>query len=523
MRALPKRIFASVLASTMIGCGGGSSGGSGGGVDNAVSVTPTTPENLDTSCDEATFPSLALTNCEVGNYARTLEATTEQLDVAFGVRVAEQMVTNLANFTQRALDDPSWLSPLSGNTPVTPVCASWDLHCVGDPFRYPEADGPDGAGFYENEAHVQPVVFYDRDCARLSGRVWMPRNADEGRLPAVVITPGSFQATETAYWWLAQRLVRGGYMVMTFDARGQGMSDFQTPSFQQGSNLNGKVFWEGQVDAIDFILSSPEQPYIHDQNCADSYPTISNNHNPFYENLDPNRLGIAGHSLGAIGVSVVQGYGGEGAAPWPGTQTTENPVKVAVALDSLVTPDVEGFAPASNLGLSNELTQIVIDAGIQAEAPAFNANVPALSFAADYAVAPITYLTPPDPQGHKQVFDVWTAADQAIYVISFQGTTHFDFSLFLAAPATSWCADTSTGACRGSWGREAIEYYSLAWFDRWLKQAGEAGYDDADARLVDDAGEHGATKMSFYFESARNFVDRGGKRQRCDNIRAGCL
>ena len=52
-----------------------------------------------------------------------------------------------------------------------------------------------------------PVVFYDRDCARISGRVWAPR-AGQARLPGVVIEPGAGQAPETAYWWMAQALVR---------------------------------------------------------------------------------------------------------------------------------------------------------------------------------------------------------------------------------------------------------------------------------------------------------------------------
>jgi len=62
--------------------------------------------------------------------------------------------------------------------------------CASDPFRYPSAPGPDGATFYENEAEVIPVVFYDQDCVRLSGRVWMPRNGS-GPFPGVVIQKGS--------------------------------------------------------------------------------------------------------------------------------------------------------------------------------------------------------------------------------------------------------------------------------------------------------------------------------------------
>ena len=33
-----------------------------------------------------------------------------------------------------------------------------------------------------------------------------------------------------ASWWFSQALVRAGYVVLTFDPRGQGRSDQQTPT-----------------------------------------------------------------------------------------------------------------------------------------------------------------------------------------------------------------------------------------------------------------------------------------------------
>ena len=107
-------------------------------------------------------------------------------------------------------------------------------------------------------------------------------------------------------------------------------------------------------------------------------------------------------------------------------------------------------------------------------------------------------------------------------MIGVQGTTHFDFSQLPTFPSSSWCADSSTAACKGGWGLPSITYYSLAWFDRWLKKRGEPGHADADQRLVDDAGPEGAVKLSFRYRSARDYPDRSGKRQRCEDIRAGC-
>jgi hypothetical protein len=77
-------------------------------------------------------------------------------------------------------------------------------------------------------------------------------------------------------------------------------------------------------------------------------------------------------------------------------------------------------------------------------------------------------------------------------------------------------------ACEGGWAHPSIIYYAVAWFDRWLKKPGEAGYTDADARLLNDAGPQGAVKMSFHFRSARDFPNHSGVREHCENIRTGC-
>lgn len=501
------------------GCGGGGSGNTAANPTQGP-VQPTTAV-VDRSCDAAAYPSLEWTQCEAQNFAKTGEAPAEQVAPAFVARLAEQSTANTAEWTQRAADDPSWLLLPSGNTPLLPLCTTYGLQCAGDPFRYASATGADGAPFYADTAEVTPVLFYDRECARLSGRVWKPRGAS-GALPNIVIVNGSVQAPETVYWFAAQALVRAGYAVMTFDPRGQGRSDQQTPSGEQGSNANATVFWEGLVDAIDFFRSHPTTPYPHNASCAASYPTPMTAFNPIHAALDPQRLGIAGHSLGAIGVSIVQGYDAPGAATWPGVMDATNPVQVAVGWDSLTTPDGEGFAPSENLPLPPELAAALQTIGTQGARPAFGPRVPALSFHADYGLVPTPYLMPPDPEGHKLPFDAWVAAGLPTMSLTFAGTTHFDYSLIPTFPSTSWCPDTSSGACVGGWGNPAIRHYTLAWFDRFLKQPGEAGYASADSRLLDDGGAQGMTKLSFRFRSARAFTDRGGFAQRCEDIRAGC-
>lgn len=436
---------------------------------------------------------------DAANVAKTTEGPLEQAsNPVFLQRWSTQSTLNFADWTLRSVEDPSWLLTPSLNTPLTPLCSTWSLQCAGDPFRYPEAPGPDGAAFYEGEAEVIPVVFYDRECARLSGRVWAPRNGLNG-LPGIVIENGSIQAPEPLYWWAAQMLVRAGYVVMTFDPRGQGRSDQQTPDGAQGSNANSAVFWEGLVDAIDFFRSDERRHYPHNRSCADTYPTAVTAFNPHARRIDPQRLGLAGHSLGATGVSVVQSYGAPGAEPWPGLLDQANPVDVIVAWDALRGPGGGGFG----------------------ESPAVVARVPAMGQTSEYGFTPLPALDgPPDPEAHKVAFEGWQSAGVPVFQFTIQGSSHFEWSLIPTFPSSSWCADTSANTCAGGWGRPMAEHYTLAWFDRWLKQPGEPGYADADARLLADTDWR--ERYSFYHRSARNFPTRTGHRQRCLDIRAGC-
>ena len=108
------------------------------------------------------------------------------------------------------------------------------------------------------------------------------------------------------HWWAAQSLVEAGYVALTFDVRGQGRSDFTAPGGQPGTDLDPTVFYREMVDAIDFLQSSPEQPYPHDAVCGDVYPTNTAPHNPFAAVTDGQRIGLAGHSTGGYSVAVVQ-------------------------------------------------------------------------------------------------------------------------------------------------------------------------------------------------------------------------
>lgn len=553
---MSKKHLAWLAVVALTGCGSESSAPAAATRGESVAHGPSAAGDavsdaaVDLTCDQAVFPSVLWSQCEATNFARSLEAPTEQLgNPAFMAQLARQSAANTNAYLQRAILDPSWLlasnptldallaatltnpaqlaQVLQGasgslasanapglalplNAPLTPLCTLYALQCAGDPFRYPEASGKDGADFYATEADVRSVVFYDRGCARVTGQVWAPRTVTQ-RLPAVVIENGSIQASQPLYWFMAQRLVRSGYVVMTFDPRGQGRSDMQTPTGEQGGNAMPSVFTDGLVDAIDFFRSTPEQRYPWNDQCRGSYPTAVNAYNPLNGRVDPDRLGIAGHSAGAFGVSVVQGFDAAGAKPWPGQLDTRNPVDVAVAWDTLVAGD----APLS----------------LVSQGAAAVPRVPAMNFSSEYyspgagtlaALTAAPFTSPPDPEAHKAAYKAFVQAGVPAYSLTIAGSTHFDFSQLATFPATSWCPRVEQGRCTGGWASGVIESYTVAWFDRWLKQPGDVGFADADARLTNDKGAQGRTKLSWHFRSARDFPRRDGSQARCADIRAGC-
>ncbi len=512
-----------LLASALMACGDGSSpaSNSAAGSNDAApaaslpligTLTAASPD--DPACGTYPDASPEFAACELKNYARVTEAPREEAtNPVFLQRLQEQSLANLQSYLERIAADPSYL-PLSAggaslNTPVTPLCATWGLQCAGDPFRYPGVDP-----FYEREAVVEPVTYYDRDCARISGRVWRPKNAT-GQLPTVVIENGSVQAPEPLYWWMAQALVRSGYAVMTFDPRGQGRSDQQTPMGGQGSNANSAVFWEGLVDAIDFFRSTPAKPYPHNSSCEGTYPTVVTAFNPQHMVQDRERLGIVGHSLGAIGVSIVQGYGGAGADPWPGKMDAANPVDVAVAWDGLLAPN-----GTSAGGAAGNVPGVTGLASMGSTYPKFAPRVPSMGQNGEYGLTPIPFTQTPAKDAHLTPFKAWQAAGVPVFDFTIRGSSHYEWSLLPTFPATSWCPEVKDGRCVGGWGRPMAEHYSLAWLDRWLKRSGETGFADADARLLAD-GEF-LPRFSFYFQSARDFPMRNGQRARCADVLAGC-
>lgn len=549
-----------VFSATIVGLSGCGSDGE----NSVASTTASSQTQLTTSareCDSAPYPSALWTKCEADNYAMISQAPLEGLDLDFQAAVLAQSQVALTDYLQRLVQDPSYLpvaSPLlkgltnpenlpsvlqntvntllNGltsnpaslvqlplNTPILTECSTLAGPCVGDPFRYPNAQGPNGRSFFEQEAIVEQVTFYDSQCARLSGTLWRPKSSSD-KLPGVVFEVGSVGAPETLYRWLPQLLVRNGYVVFTFEVRGQGLSDFATPTGELGTNINPKVFWTNFVDAIDFFRSSPQKPYPNELSCAGTYPTSTATHNPFFDSVDLERLGIAGHSLGAIGATAVQGYDAPGADPWPGKLDAQNPVDVAVMFDGLLDP--RGVRFGGTIGplevLLPELLGEVATVLLLREFPNVGPRVPAMGQSSEYGLPAVPFIAPPDPEFHKVSFKTWQDAGIDVFEFTTRGSTHLDWSHVPPLIGTSFCPNPQDDVCENGFSLPMFEHYTVAWFDRWLKEPGEIGFESADARLLDDAGQQGADKMSFRFRSARDFTDRSQNRQRCEDIRSGC-
>ena len=358
------------------------------------------------------------------------------------------------------------------------LCAEHNDGCAGDVRMYDW--GEQGLGF------VQEIQFVNRNGSTISGHVWaaFPRDGEAtGRRPAISITNGSVQAPEELYWHAAQTLAQHGYVVLTWDPQGQGRSDafgagatmFRGFPAQQAPN-----FFEGTEEALDFLLSTPDAPYepraaegSNAEAAAKQERRVASGHadahNPLHGIVDPERIGIAGLSLGASAVS--------------GVGTDDQRVDAIVAWDNLRAP-AEGSAP----------------------------RVPALGISNDYGLTPTPFTEDPDPQAKNAAFAAYRAAGVDSMQVNIRGGTHYE---------SSYIPNPAFGATLR--GIDLVGWYTTAWFDKYVK-----GDPTADARLlsdrwlddprsaeVDPAGD--GNVFSSYFRSA---VDVGGFE--CEDMRAGC-
>jgi dienelactone hydrolase len=439
---------------------------------------------------------------EAENYSITLQRQTIYDTPQYQAQLAADSISNGAQALAAQAADP-------GRFFTDDLCWNLGNGCAGDIRLYDW--GPNGYGI------VRPVLFTARDGATISGHVWATVAGPRKR-PGIVITNGSVQADEQMYWYAAQTLAKDGYVVLTFDPQGQGQSDTfgQAPDTNEGvpAQTDGRPFYDGTEDAIDFLLSSPQHPYEPVKSCSTgtSHAAKQNArvqagldaaYNPFWQLLNPNEVGLAGHSYGAAGVSYI--------AQW------DPRVKAVVAWDNLGGPGPRaGAIPGGGSSAGGGIGE----AGCPAD-PADRTVVPitkpALGISADYGLPPTPNVSLPDPTAKEAESLVYSKAGVDSGEIVIKGGSHLDFS---------WIPNQAFGASLR--GPDIIDWYTSAWFDKYLKHE-----KSADARLLSgrwrddpvsaavDPG-HDGNAFSFYYYSRLEIHLANGSLWDCEDLRDGC-
>ena len=409
------------------------------------------------------------------------------------------------------------------------LCWNGSDGCAGDVRLYDW--GPKGYGI------VQPVLFTARNGATLSGHIWATK-AGPAKRPGIVITNGSVQANEPLYWFAAQALAKAGYVVMTWDPQGQGLSDArgEAPDQDEGfpAQSDGRPFFDGTEDALNFFYSTPDHPYSAGSSCSSGtshqpkqarrvQAGLNAAYNPYWQRFDHQRVGLAGHSYGAAGVSYIGQF--------------DKRVKAIVAWDNLSQPSPgsgggQGFPPGEEGCPAHPGDRVDLS-----KAPAKGA-APALGMSADYFLPPTPNTSePPSSQHCDAVLAAYEkhgtppsrddgtqckslaskgyshrGIDTGEIVI--RGGSHLDFSFI---PNHAFGASLR--------GADEIDWYTTAWFDKYVK-----GDKTADERLLTNRWRHDAREgavdpdhdsnmMSFYHPSRLDFHLASGKRYDNEDLR----
>jgi dienelactone hydrolase len=418
---------------------------------------------------------------EARNYSKINErAVHEHMKPDYRVLLTQQAADDTVERVEIRLNDPE--RDFSGN-----LCAHHKDGCAGDVRLYRWAES--GYGI------TRPVLYIGRSGAIISGHVWATR-AGPPKRPAVVITTGSVQAPEELYLFAATTLAKKGYVVMTFDVQGQGRSDTFGEEPDRNENFpaqQSQNFIDGTEDALRFLLSSPSRRYIplpsrttgtvhrarQQRRVAEGRNAP---YNPLHALVDPSRIGIVGHSLGAYAVSAVCCADDAG-------KPADKRVDAVVAWDNL------------QIGGTDERPRII-------------PRVPALGMSADYGLTPTPYTSLPSSQSKNTASNAYSAAGVDTAQLNIRGGTHYEFS-YIPNPAFG-------ATLRGM---DMVAWYTAAWLDKYVKRDPAADRrlltrrwrHDARSAEIDPDGD--ANMFSRYFRSRLDIGLADGRRVRCGNLR----
>jgi hypothetical protein len=142
---------------------------------------------------------------------------------------------------------------------------------------------------------------------------------------------------------------------------------------------------------------------------------------------------------------------------------------------------------------------------------------PALGLSADYFLPPEPNTSAPNPTAKSTESLAYSRAGVDTGEIIIRGGSHLDFD---------WIPNPAFGATLR--GADEIDWYTTAWFDKYLK-----GDPTADARLLSNRWRHDGEEaaidpnrdgnmFSFYYPSRLDVQLASGTRLDCEDIRPGC-
>lgn len=473
-------------------------------------------------CAAVSYPSVAWLTCESQNVAISTQNPLGHKDLAVGTVQAT---------TAYQRDRLAALAADPERRPDPNVCTT----VVGCPIDPRVQNWPAQGGL------VEPVLYTSRSGATMSGHVWATKEGP-ARRPGVVFVNGSILAFEQTYWYIAQTLAKAGFVVMTFDVQGEGMSDqfgeapdrnedafagtpllgILGPTKVTGFGLggNGLPFYDGGQDALDFFLSTPSRPFEprRSRTSGTSHTAkqlrrvdagLNASFNPLWRMLDRSEIGIAGHSYGAE------------AASW--LLQRDPRIDTAVAMDNLcapVDPSPDEFAsftsPNPDFGGLPHFPY-GFASGCFGAPPVSTPPItkPALGITGDY-IAPTPYLRPPHPLGKSRASMAHSAAGVDTGQIIIRGGTHLEFT------------DETQVLPASLRGIDMTAWYTTAWFKKYLQRdpRGEAMLlterwrSDAATARVDLRGD--SNTYSWHFRSRLDIELLDGTRFRCEDLRASC-
>ncbi|MCW2800822.1 MAG: hypothetical protein JWQ70_2294 [Aeromicrobium sp.] len=472
----------------------------------------TSPSDADDS--PRTTPLITMT--DPVNLARLGERTVSQANLGFQAAVSAAALRATTDRLHVLTTDPE-------RRPDPNPCTLAAL-CIGDPRLDHFAAKTGGI--------VKPVLFTARSGATLSGHVWAARSG-ASRRPLVVIVNGSLIDFEQGHWPQAQALAQAGYVVLTFDVQGEGLSDQLGVGRDAldtigagipGLSTNGRPFYDGAVDALDFALSRPDHRYIprvgrtsgksHDdkqrRRVAEGRDTAWN---PLWRMVDPQRVGIAGYSYGAVAASYVA--------------QADPRIDAVVAWDSLCVPVQPSPDEIKGLFFSSQTTilpGVTMPLAAQIPRDCFGAppgrtprmHAPALGISGDFVLPGLVQST--DPAAKVAASRRYSKAHVDTGQIVIQGATHADFTVDSSVPLLP-------ARLRGM---DLTTWYTIAWFDKYLRNDPTADrrllsrrwQNDSATGAVDPVKD--ANLFSQLFTSRLDVTLRSGRRWTCEDLRHGC-